>query len=85
MTELNGMHAGADPKTGDFSLSSAGFLISGGEKQGPVKGFTVAGNFFQILKDIELVGSDLEFHTPEGFSVYGAPCVVVKELSVAGK
>lgn len=85
VTELNGMHAGADPKTGDFSLSSAGFLISGGEKQGPVKGFTVAGNFFQILKDIELVGSDLEFHTPEGFSVYGAPCVVVKELSVAGK
>lgn len=85
ITELNGTHAGADPKTGDFSLSSGGFLIADGEKTVPIKGFTVAGNFFQMLKDVELVGADLDFQNPSGFSVYGAPSVVIKELSIAGK
>lgn len=85
ITELNGMHAGADPKTGDFSLASGGFLIKDGKKAGPVKGFTVAGNFFQLLQDVELVGADLKFTTPNGFSAYGSPSVVIRELSVAGK
>ena len=43
------------------------------------------GNFFQMLKDVELVGADLDFQNPSGFSVYGAPSVVIRELSVAGK
>ena len=50
---------------------------------GPVSRITVAGNFYQLLKDIEAVGGDLEFRAP-GVSCYGSPCVLVSELSVAG-
>lgn len=42
--------------------------------------FTVAGNFYQLLKDITDVGSDLLFET----SPIGSPSVLVKSLSVAG-
>lgn len=31
ITQFNGLHAGANPITGDFSLSSAGFLVENGE------------------------------------------------------
>ncbi|MGO0916158.1 metallopeptidase TldD-related protein, partial [Clostridioides difficile] len=41
----------------------------------------VAGNYFDLLKDIEAIGEDLEFP----MSSIGSPSVVIKELSVAGK
>lgn len=85
ITDINGTHAGANAATGDFSLSSSGFLIKDGEKGGPVKGFTIAGNFFQMLKNIEAVGSEVKFGMPHGFSIYGAPDTLIAELSVAGK
>ena len=43
--------------------------------------FTVAGNFYQLLKDITGVGSDLYFEA----SPIGSPAVLVKSLSVAGE
>ena len=85
ITELNGLHAGANPVTGDFSLSSAGFLIENGAKTRPVKNFTISGNFYELLKNIALVGDDLEFQTPHETSCYGAPSIMVKDMAVAGK
>lgn len=84
ITELQGMHAGANPKTGDFSLGASGFLIKDGKKENCVKGFTVAGNFYELLKNIEAISNDLEFTLPKGLSCFGAPCVLVSELSIAG-
>ncbi|MCQ2021852.1 hypothetical protein LJE35_10940, partial [Clostridium butyricum] len=40
--------------TGDFSLAAKGFMIENGKKTFPVEQITVAGNFFTLLKDIEL-------------------------------
>lgn len=85
ITELNGMHAGASPVTGDFSLSAAGFLVEGGRLGRPLKNFTVSGNFYQLLKDIALVGDDLEFHIPKGTTCYGAPSIMVPDMAIAGK
>ena len=81
VTEVTGLHAGANPVTGDFSLSSTGFLIQEGGKAAPVKNFTVSGNFFGLLKGIEKVGTDLEFIRGK----YGAPSVLVRDMAVAGK
>ena len=81
VTEVTGLHAGANPVSGDFSLSSRGFLIREGKKGAPVKNFTVSGNFFALLKDIERVGTDLDF----GTETYGSPSVLVRNISVAGK
>lgn len=85
VTEFNGLHAGANPLSGDFSLSSAGYLIEDGKKGRPIKNFTVSGNYYQWLKDISMVGSDLEFDTPSGCSCFGGPTVVVEHMTVAGK
>lgn len=81
VTEISGLHAGANPITGDFSLSSKGFLITEGKKGAPVKSFTVSGNFFTLLKEIEKLGTDLDFVNGK----YGAPSVLVRNMAVAGK
>lgn len=82
ITSLGGLHAGANAVSGDFSLQSAGFLIEGGEKTSRVKSFTVAGNFYELLKNITCVADNLEF---PGMGTVGSPSVLVGELSVAGK
>ena len=84
ITEVAGLHAGANAVSGDFSLSAKGFRVLGGKKVQMVKQITVAGNFFQLLKDIEAVGGDLKFGLPSG-SQFGSPSLLVKSLSVAGK
>jgi PmbA protein len=80
VTEFAGMHSGANSITGDFSLAAKGFYIENGKNAFPVEQITVAGNFFDLLKDIEDIGSDLKFP----MSSIGSPSVVVKELSIAG-
>lgn len=84
VTELKGLHAGANAVTGDFSIESAGFLIENGKKSRAVKGFTIAGNFFDMLKDISAVADNVKFGIPSGFTVYGSPDVLLGEMSVAG-
>ena len=82
---LTGLHAGADPVSGDFSLQSAGYLIRNEKKANHVKNFTVAGNFFELLKNIIAVGNDTTVPKAIGSTAFGAPTVLVEGLSVAGK
>ncbi len=85
VTGLKGLHAGANAITGDFSVESEGFLIIDGKKAGPVKSFTVAGNFFKLLMDIDSLGNEVKWGIPGGFTVFGSPDVLLKDMSVAGK
>lgn len=82
ITELNGLHAGANTQSGDFSLQAEGFLVEGGKKTRPVKNFTIADNFFQLLKKIDAISNTVEFGTGSSF---GAPEVLVTDISVSGK
>ena len=84
ITELQGMHAGANPITGDFSLAAKGFAVRGGRLAGAVNQITVAGNFYELLLNVEAVGADFEFQYP-GASCFGSPTLLVSKLSVAGK
>ena len=85
ITELKGLHAGANPITGDFSLESAGFKIVDGKKCEAVKSFTIAGNFFELIKSIEALAADVKFGFAGGFTVFGAPDTLIRQMSVAGK
>lgn len=85
VTEMMGMHAGADSVTGDFSLEAKGFLVENGKKAAPVELFTIAGNFFSLLKDIQAVGNDLRFDMPSGAGQIGSPSLLVRSLSAAGE
>lgn len=79
VTEVTGLHAGANPISGDFSLQAQGFMVAGGERQA-IHNFTVAGNFYDLLPAVTAVGSDLEWFT----SSIGTPSVLVDELAIAG-
>ena len=81
ITEVSGLHAGANPISGDFSLIAQGYTVKDGKKDQPVEQITVAGNFYQLLKNIRAVGSDLTFPG----SAIGSPSVDVGEIAVAGK
>lgn len=83
ITELNGLHAGANTVSGDFSLSAKGFVIENGAIARAVDQITLAGNFYQVLNDITRVGADLEFGFP-GISCIGSPSLMISALSVAG-
>ena len=86
VTSVEGMHAGANPITGDFSLAASGFCITDGKKGKPVKSITVSGNFFTLLKEIASVGEDLKFNPfALGSSRCGSPSVLIKEMTIAGK
>ena len=85
INSLGGLHAGANPVTGDFSLQSAGFMIENGQKTTAVKSFTVAGNFYQLLKNITAVANNSHLPTAMGMTAFGAPDTLVEGLSIAGK
>ena len=85
ITSLGGLHAGANPITGDFSLQSAGFMIEGGIKTAAVKSFTVAGNFYDLLKNITALANNCELPSAMGMTAFGSPSVRVDGLSIAGK
>lgn len=85
VTALKGLHAGANAVTGDFSIESAGFKIVDGKLGEAVKTFTIAGNFFELLKSISSLSDTVEVAATGGFTTFGAPAVLINEMSVAGK
>ena len=82
INSLGGLHAGANPISGDFSLQSGGFMVENGVLTESVKSFTVAGNFYDLLMNITALANDLE--TP-GMGSFGSPTVRVDGLTIAGK
>ena len=85
ITDLSGLHAGADSVSGDFSLQSSGYMIEGGKKTTYVKSFTVAGNFYDLLKTIRVMANNSKLPNAMGMTAFGAPSVLVDGLSIAGK
>ena len=79
VTGFSGLHSGLNSISGDFSLATEGFLIKNGQIDKPLNQITLAGNFFDLLKNIQYVGNDLEFN----LSAVGSPSILVKNLSVA--
>ena len=82
ITKLQGLHAGANTQSGDFSLQAAGFLVENGKKTRPVKNFTVADNFFNLIKKVEELSNEVKFSIT---SSVGAPDVLFSNVSISGK
>lgn len=80
ITDVEGLHAGMNAQSGNFSLQAKGFLIEDGKKTKPVCLITVAGNLFELFKDVKEVANNLS----NVGSTY-APSIYVKKLAVSGK
>jgi len=71
---------GLNPVTGDISRGAFGLWIENGEIAYPVAEITISGNLGELLRNVEMVGNDLEF---DG-SVCG-PTIKVAEMQIAGR
>jgi len=78
VTEMMGF--GFNGVTGDFSRGAGGFLIENGELTKPVTEITISANLDEILKRIDVVGSDLDMR-----SSTACPTFRVSHMMVAGK
>ena len=82
IVSLQGLHSGADSLSGDFSFGASGYLCENGQVLESVKGITVSGNFYQILKEIALIGNDMKSNA---YGTFFSPEIRFSSLSVAGK
>ncbi len=80
ITDVSGLHAGANTISGDFSLISSGYTVENGKRGHCVEQITVAGNFYKLLKNVRAVGSDLQFPG----SGIGCPSIDVGTLMISG-
>jgi PmbA protein len=78
--DVSGVHSGANPVTGDFSVGVSGLWFRGGELAEPVREATVAAHLLDILGGIVAVGSDLRFTT----GAAGGASLLVESMTVAG-
>jgi len=78
VTSLMGF--GVNIVTGDYSRAAGGIWIRGGELAFAVSEVTIAGNLRDMLRNIEAVGSDLEYS-----GSLASPTVKIGEMTVGGK
>jgi PmbA protein len=77
--DVSGVHSGANPISGEFSVGATGLRIAGGTLGEPLREMTVASTLPDMLKAIVGVGDDLRF-----FSSVGTPSVLIGEMTLAG-
>jgi PmbA protein len=78
VTELIG--SGVNVVTGDYSRGAAGIWIRNGELAYPVSEVTIAGNLKDMLMNVEMIASDLEFRGSTA-----APTLLIREMTVGGR
>lgn len=81
ITELNGLHAGWNTVTTQFSLQASGFYVENGEIAYPVNLITIAGDFLDLMKTVQLIGNDLKF----SYTGVGSPSVLFPSIAVSGE
>jgi PmbA protein len=77
--DVSGVHSGANPISGEFSVGATGLRIEGGDLGEPLREMTVASTVPEMLKGIAAIGDDLRF-----FSAVGVPTILIAEMMVAG-
>jgi PmbA protein len=77
--DVSGIHSGANPISGEFSVGATGLRIDGGALGEPLREMTIASTIPEMLRSIAAVGSDLRF-----FTSVGTPSILVGEMTVAG-
>jgi PmbA protein len=78
VTELIGF--GVNIVTGDFSQGATGLWIENGEPAFPVTEVTVAGNLAEMLRNVDVVGDDLDFRGSTA-----SPTLRIREMTISGR
>lgn len=78
ITELLGF--GVNIVNGDYSRGASGLWIEGGEIAYPVHEITIAGNLKDMLRNIDMIGNDLDFR-----GRLASPTLLVNGMVVSGR
>jgi len=81
LTDLTGLHSGSNAISGDFSFGASGYLCKDGERIQAVRGITVAGNFYEMLNKISMIGN--QQHWNEGRSAL-MPSIRFSDVAISG-
>ncbi len=79
--EVSGVHSGANPVSGEFSVGATGLRLEGGALGEPLREMTIASTLQDVLKAVTAVASDLRF---SGGSI-GSPTLLIGEMMVGGR
>ena len=79
--QVQGLHSGVNPVSGDFSTGAAGLMISKGSVGAPVREFTIASTLQRMLRDVVAVGHD---HTHLPMNATGVS-LAVADVTVSGR
>ncbi len=82
ITDLEGLHAGMNARSGNFSLQSQGFMIRNGKIAEPLALITLSGNLVEMFNNIKDVGSNSKFLLGGRAS---CPSMSFKKLVVSGE
>jgi len=79
LTQAIGIFAGIHSASGDFSIPVAGLLIENGKLTVPVRGISIGGNLFELLKSVDKIGNDLTW-----IQSMGCPTFLVSSIKIGG-
>jgi PmbA protein len=81
VTNAVGVHSGANPITGQFSVGISGILIEEGRLTTPVREVTLAGDILGMLSGIRALGDDARW-VPSGSIL--TPSVLIEPMAIGG-
>ena len=84
ITACDGIFAGVNPVSGDFSVISKGFMIRNGRLCEPVSGITIGGNLITMLAAVEETGNDTAV-VQSNTGIVGSGSLRLSNIIVSGK
>lgn len=81
ITDFQGLHAGIDFVTTNFSLQCSGYYVKEGKRLQSVSLITAAGNFLDLMKKVREVGNDLEWK----YHSVVSPSILFEGIAVSGE
>jgi PmbA protein len=81
ITDLTGLHSGANAASGQFSFGAAGYLCRDSKRVQPVRQITVAGNFYQMLKKVAAIGNQPYWNLQRSALM---PAIRFADVAIAG-
>jgi len=82
VTDVAGLHSGANPVSGVFSVGASGRAVRGGELAEPLREFTIASDLVSMLRAVRAAGAAPRW-VPFGGSV-STPPLLIGEMAVSG-
>ena len=79
---VTGLHSGANPVTGEFSVGAYGHMIEDGAIGSPVREITIASDLVSLLTNVSDSAADARWIPFQGSVL--TPSLAISDVTVAG-